>query len=166
MVIETMKVASVAVVLLVTAGMSVGAQAPLRVPPTTPPAEGPAFVEVVNAQGAHTRLGFDLIKKSSTGPIVRGGDYFEFTPLLAVMKLANLPPSARLRVTGAAVRAGSGDDMTLGKGLKFDPADFGFIFNRRGRPVLTPRPGTIHASAPVTNDRPQVRDVTTMAVVK
>ena len=125
---------------------------------------GPDFVEVIDAKGARSQVSLTAIKKASSGPIQRRGDRFEFTPLLAVMKLANVPPSASIRVTGTGGNPKTNHQMFLGKGANFDPVDFGFIFNLRGRPVLTPRAESRHATAEVT-DRPQVVDVISIAIV-
>jgi hypothetical protein len=135
---------------------------------TVPPAPGPDYVEIVNARGQRSQLALSAIKKASSGPIVRGGDNFEFTPLLAVMKAAGIPDSAHVRISGIAPSNGkAANEITLVKGSTADrdSGDFGFIFNRRGRPVLTPRPGTTAAAAAVTSQRPQVVDVTRIVVV-
>jgi hypothetical protein len=120
-------------------------------------------VDIVLQDGSLSRLTFGAIKKASTGPIERGGLKFDFTPLLVVMRAVGIPGSARIHVTGDA-----GDEMTLQHGAppSFDTEDFGFIFNQRAYPVLTPRPGTRPAAAPLTNDRPQVRDVIRIEVVR
>ncbi len=119
---------------------------------------------MVLENGKSTRLATAAIKKASTGPIDRAGQAFQFTPLAAVMKAAGIPAGARVRVTAGD----RGEQMVLERGSKTlaDPDHFGFIFNLRGWPVLTPKPGTPPAAAAEPANRPQVRDVTKIEVVK
>jgi len=110
--------------------------------PATPPSEDkpPEFVEVVLASGRTQRLAVAQIKKANTGPITRYGQEFEFTPFTSVMKVAGIAANARVRV----VSEENDEEMTLQSGSSEfrDPGDFGVIFNRRGLPVLTPKPGS------------------------
>lgn len=123
----------------------------------------PDSVEIVLENGQRSRFAVAAIKKATTGPIVRGGMEFDFTPLVAVMKAAGIPSSARIHVTG-----NTRNELTLQHGAQgvLDPEHFGFIFNQRGEPVLTPKPGTPPAASPVTDERPQVRDVVKIEVVR
>ena len=170
--------AMVAVTLLAVSPSSVSGQAgprqstPPRPQPGGPVAGGqgqpsgtpaPEFVEVLLESGQMTRLQVSTIRKASTGPIKRLGMDFPFTPLTAVMKAAGIAPRARIRVTAAA----TGETLTLQRGGSLhDPEHFGFIFNLRGWPVLTPRPGTPPARALEPSNQPQVRDATKIEVVK
>jgi hypothetical protein len=123
----------------------------------------PDSVEIVMENGQRSRFAVAAIKKATTGPIIRGGMEFDFTPLAAVMKAAGIPTSARIHVTGD-----SGNELTLQHGAQgaLDPEHFGFIFNQRGQPVLTPKPGTPPAASPNTDERPQVRGVVKIEVVR
>ena len=125
--------------------------------------QAPDSVAIGLANGQSTRLATAAIRQAATGPIDRLGQTFSFTPLAAVMKAAGIPAGARIRVTAGE----RGDQLTLERGSKTlpDPDHFGFIFNLRGWPVLTPRPGTPPAAAPEPAKRPQVRDVTRIEVV-
>jgi len=148
----------------VEASQTPGSRAGATKPPQVPPTEGPDFLEIVNGS-TRTRISLADIKKAKSGTIIRNGATVEFTPLAAVIKLARIPAASQIRVSGTATNSQGGREMILRDGSTYEPADFGFIFNRRGRPVLTPRPGTKHAAPPVEADRPQVVDVLSITVV-
>jgi hypothetical protein len=130
-----------------------------------PGPDGPP-IQLVNA-GRTTSLTLEAVRRAASGTIDRNGQAFPFTPLVDLLKANGVAANALLRVS-------AGDDpsqmpITLQAGSKqvgvYDPAHFGFVFNMRGQPVLTPRPGTPPAAAPVVADRPQVRGVTRIEVV-
>lgn len=144
-------------------GQGTGRHQPQAGAPQAPRQEAaPAFIEVTLAKGKKAQLSIDAIKKASNGTIKRGSLDFAFTPLTPLLKSLGVSPTARIRVSGGA---GSTPLLLTRSSKALNPDDFGFIFNQRGLPVLTPKPGTPAASAPVQDDRPQIRGVVAIEVL-
>jgi hypothetical protein len=81
------------------------------------------------------RLDLEAIKKAATTEIERYGQTFSATPFEAVLKLAAIPVTARIRVIGEE------EEMVLQAGSNEEsPARYFVVFNLRGFPVLTPNP--------------------------
>ena len=103
--------------------------------PRTPPAGTSETVDVIASDGSVRALSLGAIRQAKTGTMTRYGQQFEVTPFTTVMKLAGIAAEARIRVVGEE------EELMLQSGSAGEnPADYGFIFNLRGRPVLTPLP--------------------------
>jgi hypothetical protein len=103
--------------------------------PRTPPAGSSETVDVTASDGSVRALSLGAIRQAKTGTMTRYGQQFEVTPFTIVMRLAGIAADARIRVVGEE------EELTLQSASGADsPADYGFIFNLRGRPVLTPLP--------------------------
>jgi uncharacterized membrane protein YgcG len=128
--------AVIALVILCADDSTVTAQQPgSQQPPPDP--DAPKVVQIKGGTTAR-EVSVAAIRKAAVGRLTRYGQQFDYTPFVAVLKLAGITPGTRVRVVGEE------EDLILQAGSKTDadPAGYAVIFNPRGFPVLTPSPNS------------------------